>query len=140
VRKTIFLSLAGLLLDPGGNGGDARFRDPLDRALGIWTRRKVRRIAEETTLAAVEAFDHEAWGHALRALAAAEVLDRERGPLRPVLLALIELDGSTGPVEELDTAELGGRVTSCEAARLLLTRITERLCQRLENGRIAARP
>lgn len=135
VRKTIFLSLAGLVLDPGGNGGDARFRDPLDRALGIWTRRKVRRIAEETTLAAIEAYDHEAWGHTLRALAAGEFLDRERGPLRPVLLALIALDGSASPVEELDAAELGGLVSSCEAARILLTRITELLCQRLEHGR-----
>ena len=135
MRKALFLSLAGLFLDPGGNGGDAQFRDPLDRALGLWTRRKVRRIAEETTLAAIDAFDHEAFGHALRALAAAEVLDREGGPLRPVLLALIALDGGTSPADPPDRAELGGLVSSCEAARLLLIRITELLCQKLERGR-----
>jgi len=135
VRKALFLSLAGLFLDPGGNGGDARFRDPLDRALGLWTRRKVRRIAEETNLAAIEAFDHEAFGHALRALAASQVLDREGGSLRPVLLALISLEGGTIPAASLDRIELGGLVSSCEAARLLLVRITELLCQKLERGR-----
>ena len=135
VRKALFLSLAGLFLDPGGNGGDARFRDPLDRALGLWTRRKVRRIVEETNLAAIEAFDHEGFGHALRALAASEVLDREGGPLRPVLLALIALEGGAIPATPLDRTELGGLVSSCEAARLLLIRITELLCQKLERGR-----
>jgi tetratricopeptide (TPR) repeat protein len=135
LRRSLFLSLAGLFLDPGGNGGEARFRDPLDRSLGLWTRRKVRRIVEETSLAAIDAFDHEAWGHALRALAAAQIVDRGHGPLRPVLLALIALDGDTREAGDLDRAELGGLVSSCEAARLLLIRITDLLCQKLERGR-----
>ncbi len=134
-RRSLFLSLAGLFLDPGGNGGEAHLRDALDRSLGLWTRRKVRRIAEETSLAAIEAFDHEAWGHELRALAAAQVLDRAHGPLRPVLQALIALDGDTREAGDLDRAELGGLVSSCEAARLLLIRITDLLCQKLERGR-----
>lgn len=135
LRRSLFLSLAGLFLDPGGNGGEARFRDPLDRMLGLWSRRKVRRIAEETSLAAIEAFDHEAWGEALRALAAAEVLDREPIGLRPVLLALIALDETTCEAFDPDRVEIGGLVASCEAARLLMLRITELLCQALEQGR-----
>lgn len=112
-----------------------RFRDPLDGAMGLWTRRKVRRIVEETSLAAIEAFDHEAWGHTLRALAAGELLDRDRGPLRPVLLALIALDDPTSGVSESACEELGGLVSSCAPARILLIRITELLCRRLERGR-----
>ena len=134
-RRDLFLSLAGLFLDPGGNGGDSHLRDPLDRALGLWTRRKVRRIVEETTLASIEALDHEDWGHELRALAAAQVLDRERAGLRPVLLALIDLAGNPIPAAELDHAELGGIVTSCEAAKRLLSRIANILCEKLERGR-----
>lgn len=134
-RRDLFLSLAGLFLDPGGNGGDSSLRDTLDRALGLWTRRKVRRIVEETTLASIEAFDHAAWGHELRELAAAQVLDREQSALRPVLLALIALDGNTKPAADLDRAELGGVVTTCEAAKHLLCRIVNLLCEKLERSR-----
>jgi len=132
-RRSLFLALAGLFLDPGGNGGDSRFRDPLDRALGIWTRRKLRRIAEETRLDAISGLDHGAWGHEVRALAAAQLLDREHHGLRAILLALIALDGGADP--DLDPVELGGVAASCEPARRLLARIANALCERLERGR-----
>jgi hypothetical protein len=48
---------------------------------------------------------------------------------------LIALDGDTREAGDLDRAELGGLVSSCEAARLLLIRITDLLCQKLERGR-----
>ncbi|MEZ4281354.1 MAG: tetratricopeptide repeat protein [Myxococcota bacterium] len=135
LRRSLFLSLAGLFLDPGGNGGETRFRDPLDRMLGLWTRRKVRRIVEETSLPAIEAFDHEAWGDELRALAAAQILEREGMPLRPVLLALLALDERTRDAADPDRAEIAGLVSSCEAARLLMLRIAELLCEKLERSR-----
>ncbi|MFO0690498.1 MAG: tetratricopeptide repeat protein [Myxococcota bacterium] len=134
-RGALFLAIGGLFLDPGGNGGDARTRDALDRALGLWTRRKLRRLVEETSLDALAAIDHEHFGHALRALAAALLLDRERGALRPVLLALLALDPQAAEAGEPLATELGGRASSCEATRLLLIRITHVLCEKLERGR-----
>ncbi|MBY0400236.1 tetratricopeptide repeat protein, partial [Myxococcota bacterium] len=134
-RQSLFLAIGGLFLDPGGNGGDARSRDALDHALGLWTRRKLRRIVEETSLEALAAIDHGAFGDELRALAAAILLDRERGALRPVLMALLALDPhASAPGEPLAT-EVGGRLSSCEAARRLLVRITNVVCEKLERGR-----
>lgn len=134
-RQSLFLAIGGLFLDPGGNGGDARYRDALDHAVGLWTRRKLRRIVEETSLEALAAVDHEAFAHELRALAAAVLLDRERGALRPVLTALLALDPQSTALGEPLATELGGRVSSCEPARRLLIRITNVLCEKLERGR-----
>ncbi|MBK7947952.1 MAG: tetratricopeptide repeat protein [Deltaproteobacteria bacterium] len=134
-RRSLFLAIGGLFLDPGGNGGDARYRDALDRALGLWTRRKLRRIVEETSLESLAAVDHEGFAHELRALAAAVLLDRERGALRPVLTALLALDPQSTALGEPLATELGGRVSSCEPARRLLIRITNVLCEKLERGR-----
>ncbi|MEZ4330923.1 MAG: tetratricopeptide repeat protein [Myxococcota bacterium] len=133
--RTLFLAIGGVFLDPGGNGGDARLRDALDANLGLWTRRKLRRLVEETDMEALGRVDYAAFGHALRALAAAMLLDREPVALRAVILALLALDPETRNADEPLATELGGRVALCEAAKRLLVRITTALAERLERGR-----
>lgn len=134
-RGALFSTLAALFLDPGGNGQASRFQTPLDEALGRWTRRKVRRIVEETTLAEIEALDHKAWGDELRAMAAAQVVDRNGGDLRCVLRALILLDCEGDEAPAFESASIGTLAASSEPARRLLTRITTLLCDRLERSR-----
>ena len=134
-RGAFFSTAAALFLDPGGNGQESRFRAAIDEALGRWTRRKVRRIVEETTLPEIEAIDQQAWGDELRAMAAAQAIDRNGGDLRNVLRALILFDHSTTEEPAFEAAEIGTLASTSEPARRLLTRITTLLCERLERSR-----
>ena len=134
-RASLFDAIAGLFLDPGGNAGDSPFRDSLDRAIGRWTRRKVRHIVEETTLEAVQSYDYTTWGDELRAMAAAQVIDRNGGDLLSVLRALILLNGSDELRPHFENAEIGTLASTCDPARRLLVRITTLLCERLEHAR-----
>jgi tetratricopeptide (TPR) repeat protein len=134
-RASLFSEIAALFLDPGGNGGESRYRDALDRTVGRWTRRKVRRIIEETTIAEIEEHDHEAWGIELRALAAARAIDRNGGDLRSVLRALLLLDSETSSQPTFEGAEIATLASTSETARRLLSRVTRMLCDKLEHSR-----
>jgi len=134
-RASLFCEIAALFLDPGGNGGDSRYRDRLDRTLGRWTRRKVRQIIEETSLSAIEAHDHEAWGTELRAMAAAQTIDRNGGDLRSVLRALLLLENDNPSNPGFEGTEIATSASTSESARRLLRRITTVLCERLEHVR-----
>jgi hypothetical protein len=134
-RASLFAAIVGLFLDVGGNGGDSRFRDKVDHALGRWTRRKAKRIAEETTVAEIEALDHQAWESELRALSAAQTLDRNGGDLRTVLRALLTLEMSSTDTEPYDGMDLGTLVSTSDSSRRLLARVTNLLCDRLEQSR-----
>ncbi len=131
-RSRLFSTLAAMFLDPGGNGPESRFQEPLDAALGRWTRRKARRIVEETTLAAIESVDQQAFGVELRAMAAAQVIDRNGGDLRSALRALLVLEDACPAENDFKGSELGPLAAECEPARRLLARITTLLCDRLE--------
>jgi len=134
-RAAFFSTLAALFLDPGGNGLDSQFRAGLEENLGRWTRRKVRRIVEETTVSEIEAMDHQAWGEELRAMAAAQTVDRNGGDLRSVLRALLVLDHANAEEPAFEGAEIGTLASTSESARRLLTRITTQLCERLGSSR-----
>lgn len=134
-RAALFSALGGLFLDPGGNGAESQYRAPLDEAIGRWSRRKVRRIVEETTMQEIESIDHLAWGEELRAMAAAQVVDRNGGELQHVLRALLILDPNTSESPAFEGAEIATLAASSDAARRLLTRITTQLCDRLDGGR-----
>jgi len=134
-RASLFSEIAALFLDPGGNGGESRYRDKLDRALGRWTRRRIRRTVEETSLSAIESHDHEAWGNELRAMAAAQAIDRNGGDLRSVLRGLLVLESDDPSQPIFEDAEIAIWASTSEAARRLLTRITKMLCERLEHAR-----
>jgi hypothetical protein len=133
-RAALFSTLAALFLDPGGNGSESRFRADLEEKLGRWTRRKVRRIVEETTVSEIEAMDHQAWGEELRAMAAAQAIDRNGGDLRSVLRALLVLEHARSGEPEFGGAEIGTLASTSETARRLLTRITSLLCERLDRS------
>jgi tetratricopeptide (TPR) repeat protein len=130
-RAALFATIASLFLDPGGNGGDVRYRESLDHALGRWTRRRARRLVEETSVAAIEALDHEAWGNELRAIAAGQVMDRSGGDLRSTLRALLVLEGNAEADAHLEGAQLGTLAATSESTRRLLLRINTQLCDRL---------
>ena len=134
-RAALFSALGGLFLDPGGNGADSPYRAPLDEAIGRWSRRKVRRIVEETTMTEIESIDQAAWGEELRAMAAAQVVDRNGGELKHVLRALLVLDPDSAESPAFEGAEIATLAASSDAARRLLTRITTQLCDRLDGGR-----
>lgn len=134
-RAGFFSSFVALFLEPGGNGRDSGFREPLEEALGRWTRRKVRRIVEETTLESLEGVDHAAWGDELRAMAAAQAIDRSGGELRSVIRALLALDGTGGNEPSFEGARLATLAADCEPVRRLLGRITTLVCDRLTGNR-----
>lgn len=137
-RRALFSSIGALFLDPGGNGGLSRYRDALDQELRRWTRRKVRRTVEETTVAKIESLDHEAWGVELRTIAAALVIDRNGGDLRSVLRGLVLIEQSEAGEPHFENAEIGTLVATSETARCLLARIISLLCERLEGSRSSA--
>jgi tetratricopeptide (TPR) repeat protein len=134
-RAAFFGEIAAFFLDPGGNGGESRYRDALDRALGRWTRRKIKRIFEETNLSDIVAFDHEAWGNELRAMAAAQAIDRNGGDLRSVLCALLALENNGTSPANFEGVEIATLASTSESARRLLTHITRTLCERLQHAR-----
>jgi hypothetical protein len=133
-RGGLFTEVAALFLDPEENGSDSPFRDALERSLGRWTRRKLRRIVEETNSSEIEAFDHQAWGEELRAMAAAQLIDRNGGDLRTTLRALLVIESQDPSQCPPEGAEIGTRASASEAARRLLIRMTSMLCERLEQA------
>jgi tetratricopeptide (TPR) repeat protein len=130
-RRDLFRSLASLLLDSRIEGGDRERRIALDRALGRWTRRKARRILEETSLSDIEAIDQTAWASELRALAAAQLVDRNGGDLASVLRALLVLEGGDPTRIDAEEATIAARVERSRPGRTLLTRILRQLGERL---------
>ena len=134
-RAAFFGEIAAFFLDPGGNGGEFRYRDALDRVLGRWTRRKIKRIFEETNLSDIVAFDHEAWGNELRAMAAAQAIDRNGGDLRSVLCALLALENNGSSPANFEGVEIATLASTSESAHRLLTHITRTLCERLQHAR-----
>ena len=133
-RATLFSTLVALSLDPGGTGHESQFRTELEESLGRWTRRKIRRSVEETTLREIEALDHQAWGDDLRAMAAARSVDRHGGDLRCVLRALLVLESADSESAAFEGARIGTLASTSEPARRLLAHITNLLCERLERS------
>jgi tetratricopeptide (TPR) repeat protein len=134
-RASLFTTIASFFIDPAGKAGNTHYREALDGALSRWTRRKARRIVEETTLAEIENLDHEDWGFELRAMAAAQVIDRNEGDLGSVLRALLMLETASTDPGLLEGAALATLTSTSGTAKRLLTRITTLLCERLEPSR-----
>jgi len=134
-RSALFAEIAAFFLDPGGNGGESHYREALDRALGRWTRRKIKRIVEETNLNEIETQDHEAWGSQLRAMAAAQAIDRNGGDLRSVLCALLALENGDSSQPNFEGAEIATLASTSDSTRRLLAQITRMLCEKLEHAR-----
>lgn len=134
-RASLFSEIAAILLDPGGNGGESRYREALDQTLGRWNRRKIRRIVEETSVDAIKSYDHTAWGNELRAIAAAQTIDRNGRDMRSVLRALLVMENENPSQLNFEDTDISTLVSSSDSACRLLVRITTMLCERLEHDR-----
>ena len=83
----------------------------------------------------IEAHDHAGWAESLRAIAAAQVVDRTGGDLAPVLRALLVMEPETAESPAFEGAEIATLTSSSPTARALLVRILTQLCDRLERDR-----
>ena len=108
---------------------DSRLVESLDRALGRWTRRKIRRSLEETSLDQLQAIDFGAWRLAVRGLAAAVAVDAGQGDLRTALVALCREDEETPHATE--TEDWTARIQGEPVANELLRRIAASWCREL---------
>ncbi|MCG8590889.1 MAG: tetratricopeptide repeat protein, partial [Proteobacteria bacterium] len=122
-RAAAVMAVAGAVLDSASVRGaeDPRMRQLAD-AIGLWSRRKLRRVLENVTLEELAAVDFEAWWSDLRTLAAGVALDRAEGDLRTVLVTLLTAPGDTPPP---DSADLCPLVAANADAQRLLARVVQ---------------
>jgi tetratricopeptide (TPR) repeat protein len=130
LRETL-TALAALALEPGGAQGGGADTAALERAVGRWTRRKLRRALEGARQPEIEAIDFEAWRGELRILAALAVLDEGGGDLRSALLTLAADAGAEVDAELPDAADISPLAACSDAARGLLGRVAEAICAEL---------
>lgn len=106
---------------------DASLARKLDRALGRWTRRKMRRLLEGSSFGAIETIDAGHWRIALRGLAAAVAVDLAQGELREALLRLCDVDVEAGSEND----DLSDRIQTAPEAAELLRRAASGWCREL---------
>jgi tetratricopeptide (TPR) repeat protein len=121
------LSLGDAAVQPSGDGMLDPSLDPalgpaLDRALGRWTRRKMRRVLEGSSLEQIRAIDPARFRTALRCLAAAAAVDLVQGDLRDALVQLCGRDGAC-PTDDLSQC-----IAATPDATELLRRIAAGWC------------
>ena len=100
----------------------------LQRSLGRWTRRKIRRALDDATPDDVRAIDPRAWRAALHGLAAERILEQNTGDLREAFEWLARR-ADNEPRSETD--DLSTLLAGDPIARSLLWRLEERWCRRL---------
>ena len=113
--------LAHLALGESLNGSAAGALEPelldgLDRHLGRWTRRKMRRVLEETDRDAVLAIDPGRWRASMRALASAVAVDLAQGDLETALRQLCDVGTE-------ETGDWSTRLKGAPDALALLRRV-----------------
>ncbi|MEE8580515.1 MAG: tetratricopeptide repeat protein [Myxococcota bacterium] len=125
-------TLAALALRPDGARWEAPEAAALERTVGRWTRRKVRRALEGADLDAIETIDFEAWRAEIRVLAAASALDETGGDLRDALICLTAKDHGSEEPEYAEAADLTPLVANSPTAMGLLGRVVATWCALLE--------
>jgi tetratricopeptide (TPR) repeat protein len=109
----------------------------LERALGRWSRRKLRRTLDGTSAQQIAAIDVASWRVAVAGLAAAVAVDRNQGDLRTALVALCGHAGGwasgdgEAPGERID---LCTRIAGSPFANELVRRVAASWCQELIRG------
>jgi tetratricopeptide (TPR) repeat protein len=111
----------------------------LERGLGRWTRRKMRRLLDGTTLKQVRALDPGAWRIAVRGLAATVAVDLGHGDLRSALVYFCTHEFCTHELftnqqEDrtiADADDLTARIAGSAIAEELLRRVAASWCQEL---------
>jgi tetratricopeptide (TPR) repeat protein len=101
----------------------------LQRALGRWTRRKIRRVLDALSPEDVRALDVELWRIELLGLAAERALESFGGDLRAALESMSRRSDSDGAISETD--DLCALLAADPVARALLWRIERAWCGKL---------
>jgi tetratricopeptide (TPR) repeat protein len=131
--------LAGLAL--GDEPGDMprpetefgrNLEEALERAVGRWTRRKMRRTLDGTSLGQIRAIDPSSWRAAVRGLAAAVAVDANQGDLRNALVHLCRDSEDASPIADSD--DLSARIAGSGDAAELLRRVAANWSQQLVRG------
>ncbi|MEE8475601.1 MAG: tetratricopeptide repeat protein, partial [Myxococcota bacterium] len=112
--------LAALALDPDQVRGDGQLVNALASSLGRRTRRRLKRILDQTSLEAVAGVDYSAWRRELHALATARTLDGIGGDLRTALVSLICGETDQSPRDLPPGADLTALIEGCPEADALL--------------------
>jgi len=115
--------VVALTLDPDEVQGDGRLVNAVSSALRRRTRRRLRRILEDTSLEEVAQVDFGAWRNEVRALAAAVALDETGGDLRTALTVLIGEDSDNASFELPEDADMTPYVAAYSQPRALLRRV-----------------
>ncbi len=111
------------------SGLDADLLRGLERTLGRWSRRKMRRVLDGTTLHQIRAIDPERWRSEVWGLAAAVAVDLAHGDLRQGLAWLCRDVGAPEAIGDND--DLTARINGCPPARELLRFVAAGWCQEL---------
>jgi tetratricopeptide (TPR) repeat protein len=130
----LFRTLAALALDPAELPAGNPVAERLERSVGRWTRRKLRRLLDGVEFEEIAALDADAWRQELGELTAALALDEVGGDLRTALIALAADDEESLEGDLGDEVDLCDRVLACRPTRRLLERIIGVWCGRLGEG------
>jgi len=114
--------VASLVIEPDLVRGGGQLVNGLASAIGRRARRRLRRVLEGTSLAAIRALDPRAWLAEVRTLAAAVALDETHGDLRIALLACLSDDAEHLADSRNQAVDLTGLVGGHPEARSLLHR------------------
>jgi len=128
--SSVVYTVTALAADPGGNCADSPYLHGLDRALGRWTRRKIRKTLGEYSVREVQSLDYDAWRSAVRVLAARMAIDRADGDLRQALMTMAGRE-DTSPASNADLSAL----VACSAeARALVAKLVSTWCEKIRRG------
>ncbi len=128
--SSVVYTVTALAADPGGNCADSPYLHGLDRGLGRWTRRRIRKTLGEYSVREVQSLDYDAWRSAVRVLAARIAIDRSDGDLRAALIQL-----ATGhDTQPASNADLSDWVEGSSDARALVARMVATWCEKIRRG------
>ncbi len=128
--SSVIYTVTALAADPGGNCADSPYLHGLDRTLGRWTRRRIRKTLGDFSVREVQSLDYDAWRSAVRVLAARVAIDRSDGDLRAALIQL-----ATGEdAAPASNADLSAWVESSDDARELVAKMVVTWCEKIRRG------
>jgi tetratricopeptide (TPR) repeat protein len=131
---TVVYSVTALSTDLGGNCNDGPFVHDLDRTMGRWTRRKIRKVLGDRQVRDIQAIDYDAWRAEIRGIAAGLAVDGGEGDLRSALIALSSADTQIDAAHPSPSADITSLVAGSPLARGLLVRVVERWCEEISRS------
>jgi tetratricopeptide (TPR) repeat protein len=128
--SSVVYTVTALAADPGGNCADSPYLHGLDRTLGRWTRRRIRKTLGDHSVREVQSLDYDAWRSAVRVLGARIAIDRSDGDLRAALIHL-----ATGEdAAPASNADLSAWIEASSDAQELVGRMVATWCEKIRRG------